>query len=148
MQKYSDSMEINDKNIYLKIVKDTIFAYGDRESLEEAENEYRTGQLFDYAVPIQEWRESDGVARYVDGQVVLGIPKDQIKTIQEDSIRNERYLRLRQCDRISPMRWNHMTEEQRKAWDDYRLALLNIPQQEGFPWGGDINKAPWPKFPD
>lgn len=44
--------------------------------------------------------------------------------------------------------WNATTDEEKKAWTEYRIALLNIPQQEGFPWGGDSEKVPWPKIPE
>ena len=55
---------------------------------------------------------------------------------------------LTACDKVSPMRWNAMTEAQRQAWTDYRQALLDIPQRPGFPWGGDVEKAPWPVKPE
>jgi hypothetical protein len=29
----------------------------------------------------------------------------------------------------------------------YRQALLDIPEQEGFPWGGVVEDAPWPEIP-
>lgn len=47
---------------------------------------------------------------------------------------------------MSPMRWNTLSDVDKQKWNDYRQALLDVPQQEGFPWGGDINKVPWPKL--
>jgi Phage tail assembly chaperone protein len=45
-------------------------------------------------------------------------------------------------DRISPIWWSSMTAEQQAAWSQYRQALLDVPQQAGFP--ADIN---WPTSP-
>jgi hypothetical protein len=33
----------------------------------------------------------------------------------------------------NPLRWADLTAEQQQAWKDYRHALLNVPQQGGFP---------------
>jgi hypothetical protein len=33
----------------------------------------------------------------------------------------------------NPFRWADLTENQKQSWVNYRLALLNVPQQEGFP---------------
>jgi hypothetical protein len=46
-------------------------------------------------------------------------------------------------DLLNPIRWEAMTEEQKQAWRDYRQALLDVPQQEGFPY--DIS---WPSKPE
>lgn len=135
-------------NIYLKIVGSQVFAYGDEESLKSAEEEYRTGRLYDKIVSDVVWEKNDAVARIVDGEIILGYPDDFLYERNAEIIRNERYLRLRQCDKISPMRWNAMTEAQRQAWTDYRQALLDIPQQPGFPWNGNVGFAPWPKQPE
>lgn len=46
-------------------------------------------------------------------------------------------------DSVNPMRWEAMTDEQKDAWRAYRQALLDVPQQEGFP-----NNIVWPTSPD
>lgn len=38
-----------------------------------------------------------------------------------------------EVDAMNPMRWEALTEEQKEAWRAYRQALLDVPQQEGFP---------------
>lgn len=134
--------------IYLKVIGDKIKAFGDLQSLNDAEAKYKTGRLFDFSVTPEEWESANSTARMVDGSIVLGLPQDFIKEQQAELIRSERYLRLRACDKISPMRWNAMTEAQRADWTAYRQALLDIPQQPGFPWGGDPGKAPWPVQPE
>lgn len=71
---------------------------------------------------------------------------DKIRYRQEYLIRNERDLRLKNdVDQIvtNPFRWADMTAEQQQAWATYRQALLDIPQQAGFPT--DIT---WPTKPE
>ena len=43
----------------------------------------------------------------------------------------------------NPLRWADMTSEQQNAWAQYRTDLLNVPQQNGFPY--DIV---WPIKPE
>ena len=148
MKSFADDPRVLNGLIYLKISKDEVNAYGDLQSLVDAEAEQKTGRLFDYSVTLEEWDNAGNEARVVNGKLVLGMPEDVILARQEEVIRSERYLRLRQCDKMSPMRWNSLTDEQKQAWADYRQALLDVPQQEGFPWGGDPEKVPWPVKPE
>ncbi len=68
---------------------------------------------------------------------------------QERRIREKRdSLLVSGCDSIPPLRLASMTEEQKRAWAEYRQALLDITSQEGFPWDGDVKKAPWPERPE
>lgn len=148
MKTYEESPEFVDGLIYIRIFKDNVAAYGDYLSLVDAEGKEKTGKLFDFSLSEDEWEENGCNAYLKNGKLVLGMPEEEVYERNAEIIRNERYLRLRQCDKISPMRWNAMTEKQRQAWTDYRIALLNIPQQEGFPWNGDPDKVPWPKEPE
>lgn len=62
------------------------------------------------------------------------------KTIQ---VRNQRDLMLRQhVDLLNPMRWEGLSDQQKDSWRVYRQALLDVPQQPGFPW--DVQ---WPVPP-
>jgi hypothetical protein len=45
-------------------------------------------------------------------------------------------------DSVNPMRWEVLTDTQKDAWRAYRQALLDVPQQEGFP-----NNIVWPEAP-
>ena len=45
-------------------------------------------------------------------------------------------------DSVNPMRWEAMSDEQKDAWRAYRQALLDVPQQEGFPMN-----IVWPTIP-
>jgi hypothetical protein len=58
-------------------------------------------------------------------------------------IRTERNNKLKDTvDRINPMQWEAMTDEQKHAQRTYRQALLDVPQQAGFPW-----TIEWPEQP-
>lgn len=43
----------------------------------------------------------------------------------------------------NPLRWADMTEETQTAWAQYRLDLLDVPQQTGFP-----HSVTWPVQPE
>jgi hypothetical protein len=45
-------------------------------------------------------------------------------------------------DSVNPMRWEALSELQKDSWRAYRQALLDVPQQEGFP-----NNIVWPEAP-
>lgn len=46
-------------------------------------------------------------------------------------------------DRLNPLRWELLSEEQKQSWRDYRQALLDVPQQPGFP-----KEIDWPVAPE
>ncbi len=46
-------------------------------------------------------------------------------------------------DRMSPIRWESLTTEQKAGWTKYRQDLLDLPTQEGFPF--DVT---WPTEPE
>lgn len=61
-------------------------------------------------------------------------------------IRAERDYKL--ANEVDPiagnaLRWAALTEEQRQAWAAYRQALLDVPQQAGFP-----HDLTWPEAPN
>jgi hypothetical protein len=43
----------------------------------------------------------------------------------------------------NPLRWADLTTEKQQAWADYRRALLDLPQQAGFP-----ANVVWPVAPN
>jgi hypothetical protein len=146
MQTYEENSEFIDGMIYLKMENGVVNAYGDMESLINAEQKSQTGKLFDASCTPHEWVDiADCEAKIIDGKIVLGLSEEDKRKANEEIIRTERQNRLRQCDKISPMRWMDMTEDEKKKWLEYRQALLDITEQEGFPWDGDINAVPWPE---
>jgi len=42
----------------------------------------------------------------------------------------------------NPLRWAELSADKQQEWADYRTALLNVPQQVGFP-----NAITWPTQP-
>ena len=52
-------------------------------------------------------------------------------------------LLVKHVDRFNAIRFESLNGAKQKAWVEYRQALLNVPQQEGFPF--DIT---WPTPPE
>lgn len=59
---------------------------------------------------------------------------EEIQSEKASLIRGKRDLLLHSSiDTINVIRYNAMKEKDKKAWEEYRQALLDVPQQEGFP---------------
>lgn len=68
--------------------------------------------------------------------------QEELDAATAADVRNERDRRLvAQVDPIvsNPLRWDTMNEQQKADMSAYRLALLDVPQQAGFP-----NTVSWP----
>lgn len=61
-----------------------------------------------------------------------------------DEARDKRDALLSEMDTIvsNPLRWSSMLSQAQNEWAAYRIALLNVPQQKGFP-----SVIDWPKPP-
>ncbi len=62
------------------------------------------------------------------------------------NVRAERDFRLEtEVDPVASntLRWNDLTDGQRAAWTQYRMDLLNLTQQSGFP-----SAISWPNKPE
>ncbi len=59
-------------------------------------------------------------------------------------VRSKRNQLLREVDAFvgNPLRWADLTSDEQTAWATYRTALLNVPQQAGFP------TVTWPTKPE
>ena len=82
-----------------------------------------------------------------NGDVAAYVPPTQaeLDAQKAEEVRAERTdLLLDVVDPVvcNPLRWDELTEAEQQAWRDYRIALLNVPQQEGFP-----NNVTWPTAP-
>ena len=62
--------------------------------------------------------------------------------IADARFRRDKYL-ARDVDSLNGPRWELLTEEKKQEYRDYRLALLDVPQQEGFP-----DNIIWPTKPE
>ena len=79
----------------------------------------------------------DGITSQVDYRT------DEKKANDNRMFRNE--LLVNNVDPIvtNPLRWADLSAEKQQEWADYRTALLNVPQQAGFP-----NTITWPTKPE
>jgi len=71
--------------------------------------------------------------------------KIEISPFSGEEIRAQRdSILVNVVDRMvgNPLRWAEMTPEQQQSWAEYRTALLNVPQQSGFP-----QNIIWPEQP-
>lgn len=69
--------------------------------------------------------------------------KQNVFDARASDIRAQRNERLRsECDCINPARWETMTDAQKDQARAHRQALLDVPNQPGFPWS--VN---WPTNP-
>ena len=76
------------------------------------------------------------------------LTQEEFETLSlENTIRTERARRdsllLAVVDAMNPMRWELLTDDEKQSWRDYRQALLDVPQQPGFP-----QEIDWPVAPD
>lgn len=82
-----------------------------------------------------------------NGDVAAYVPPTQaeLDAIAAFEIRMERDRRLlRQVDAVAgnALRWAALTPEAQAEWAAYRQALLDVPQQDGFP-----HNVIWPTMP-
>jgi len=78
----------------------------------------------------------DGVTSQVDHR------STEQKASDARFLRNE--LLVSEVDPIvtNPLRWAELSSAVQQQWTDYRTALLDVPQQSGFP-----NQVNWPTKP-
>ena len=83
-----------------------------------------------------------------EGVTSLFDPRTPEEILEYDAgeVRRERYGKLKlKFDPLAtnPFRWNDLTPEKQQEWMDYRTLLLNLPDQEGFPYN-----VTWPTTPE
>jgi len=80
------------------------------------------------------------------GDVAPYVPpaQDELDATLSGQLREERDSLLLELDAFvgNPLRWGSLSAEQQDAWAVYRQALLDVPQQAGFP-----NDVTWPTKP-
>lgn len=83
--------------------------------------------------------------KMVDGEWVAPT-QEELHAVAASNVRSERDLKLAtEVDPIAgnALRWSALTAEQQQAWADYRQALLDVPEQSGFP-----HNVTWPSKPE
>jgi hypothetical protein len=89
----------------------------------------------------QEFRDEGGLkGQYWNGSAWV-FPDERLAEIERARRNNKLALHV---DGLAgnALRWAALTAEQQQAWADYRQALLDVPQQEGFP-----HNVAWPTKP-
>ena len=86
------------------------------------------------------------VAMQAAGDVAAYVPPTQAELDEKlsNQLRAGRRSLLKGVDAIAgnALRWGLLSAEQQAAWGVYRQALLDVPQQSGFP-----NSVAWPTKP-
>ncbi len=96
-----------------------------------------------------DWLEKQSIGYELVSTSGMGKPNlvDRRQTPTEAETQKMRFKRndllVRYVDRVNQVRWNMLTTEQQAFLTEYRLQLLAVPQQPGFPF--DII---WPTEPD
>jgi len=75
-------------------------------------------------------------------EMLLDSSQIELETLEKQARSRRDALLKEVVDAVNPMRWEAMTELQKDAWRVYRQALLDIPQQDGFP-----TSITWPTKP-
>ena len=72
---------------------------------------------------------------FFDGQWIAPSAEELVADTEKQVRGSRDYLLSAVVDPISnnPLRWGDLTAEQQQAWATYRRALLDVPQQAGFP---------------
>ena len=85
-------------------------------------------------------------AMAANGDVAAYVPPTQEELTEAlvQSVRSERDQRLLPVDTIAgnALRWAALSEASQSEWATYRQALLDVPQQTGFP-----DNITWPQEP-
>jgi hypothetical protein len=125
--------------IYLIRKNGIVIAHTDLEAMETLDGVSTP----DMTVTEAEWEAAGGLARIIDGEIFLGRTDAEKKAEKETEIKAQRNrILLETVDRVNGIRWEAMTGEEKEAWREYRQALLDIPEQEGYP-----DTVVWPEMP-
>jgi hypothetical protein len=97
----------------------------------------------DMTVTEAEWEAAGGLARIIGGEIFLGKTDGERRAEQEAEVkaRRERVL-LETVDRVNGLWWEAMANAEKDRWRAYRQALLDIPEQPGYPF-----TVVWPERP-
>ena len=90
---------------------------------------------------------NDAVMALIGTNFTAYVPPTQAELDAEAaaSVRADRDSRLEEVDAIAgnALRWADLTSAKQAEWSTYRQALLDVPQQAGFP-----NSISWPTEPE
>jgi len=75
-------------------------------------------------------------------EMLLDLEAIEMERLTREARARRNTLLKETVDSVNPMRWEALTDAQKDAWRAYRQALLDVPQQEGFPMN-----IVWPEAP-
>jgi len=78
-----------------------------------------------------------------NGWIIPPEPEPTEEYLIEQARMKRNILLDHNVDRLNGPRWEGLTEPQKELWRQYRLDLLNVPQQQGFPYN-----IIWPTKPE
>ena len=98
----------------------------------------------DRTVTEAEWEAAGGLARISGGEIVLGKTDAEKRSEKEAEVKAQRdQILLETVDRLNGPWWEAMTEAEKNAWRAHRQALLDVPEQTGYPF-----EVAWPEKPE
>jgi hypothetical protein len=77
-----------------------------------------------------------------NGWIIPQEPEPTEEYLIEQARMKRNILLDHNVDRLNGPRWETLSEPQKELWRQYRLDLLNVPQQQGFPYN-----ITWPQKP-
>jgi len=80
-----------------------------------------------------------------DKEAYVAPTAEELVAEKAEEVRRDRNYQLAIMDQTvsNPLRWAAMSAEKQNEWTVYRQALLDVPQQSGFP-----DTVTWPEIPD
>lgn len=116
--------------------------FNDDGSVRSAHNDQTIDEVPSGAVSLSEeqWENRCNL-RLVDGELFV-VESQVSREDMEAHVRRERSrLLAKNVDCVNPIRWESMNATEKQALRDYRQALLDIPEQSGFPF-----EVVWPEL--
>jgi hypothetical protein len=126
--------------IYLAKKDGMVIAHTDLGAMKELDG----AETPDMTVTEAEWEAAEGIARIIGGDIFLGKTEEEKRAEKEAEVKAKRdRILLETVDRVNGVRWEAMDEDEKEKWREYRQALLDIPEQEGYP-----DTVVWPEIPE
>ena len=94
--------------------------------------EYGKGEFLG-EITEQEWEQAEQIARMIDGKLFLGKTQAEKDEEQAREVRSKRDRLLSQTD-WTLLRAMETGQNVPTEWSDYRQALRDITEQDGFPF--------------
>jgi hypothetical protein len=126
--------------VYLAKKNGRVIAHTDLEAMKDLDGV----ETPDMTITEADWQAAEGLARIIDGEIFLGKTDVEKRSEKEAEVKERRdRVLLETVDRVNGIRWEAMSGDEKEKWREYRQALLDIPEQEGYPF-----EVTWPERPE